>query len=64
MSKLNVKRKDKLNDSGWDAAIADAKSRIVEFRRAIRIYSLAKARGEPWPGAQSSDQNPDAATRN
>ncbi|MGA2000709.1 MAG: hypothetical protein ABSG52_12000 [Terriglobales bacterium] len=54
MSKQNVKEKDNRTIAGWDAAIADAKQRIQDFRKAIRVYTEAKRRGESWPTAAST----------
>jgi hypothetical protein len=46
-SKQNRKNNEKMS---WDKAIAEAKERIRDFQRAIKVYREAKKRGEVWPG--------------
>ncbi len=44
---------------GWDKAIADGRTKLVEakvclsrLRIAIRMFEQRKAAGEPWPGEE------------
>jgi hypothetical protein len=47
----------KRQDIGWDAAIEDAKKRIVKLRRTIQVFETKRDAGEPWPGqVQESDR--------
>ena len=41
---------------GWDAAIEDAKKRILKLRRVIQVFETQRDAGEPWPGVQKSDR--------
>lgn len=42
---------------GWDAAIEDAKKRIMKLRRIIQVFETQRDAGEPWPGqVQESDR--------
>jgi hypothetical protein len=43
-------------DIGWDAMIRDAKKRIEDLNFAIKVFERRKEAGEPWPGAQASNQ--------
>ena len=54
MSKLNVQEKSKKSGNAWDIAIADAKKRIQDFKKAIKTYTAAKKRGESWPTENSA----------
>jgi hypothetical protein len=42
----------KMEQMGWDAAIADAKRRIERLKVVISVCEEKKAEGEPWPGDQ------------
>ena len=42
---------------GWDAMIRDAKKRIEDLKFSIQLFEKKKAAGEPWPWAQSKDQD-------
>jgi hypothetical protein len=35
--------------SGWDRAIADAKTKIRKLRESIAVFESRKAAGEVWP---------------
>jgi hypothetical protein len=58
MPKIASKRKTivKLNLSGWDKAIADARKGITRLEAAIRVFMEKKANGDRWPS--------DSATHN
>jgi hypothetical protein len=47
------KSREKLSNRqsvGWDAAIEDAKKRILKLRRTIQVFETQRDAGEPWPG--------------
>jgi hypothetical protein len=45
------------NLSGWDQVILEAQRRIKDLRFTIKVYRERKARGDRWPGTQSSGQD-------
>lgn len=40
------------NNGGWDGAIKDAKRKIQELRRSIKLLTISRDRGDVWPGQQ------------
>jgi hypothetical protein len=49
-------KKSKIQTTGWDAAIADAKLNIKRLQVAISVFEENKAKGDPWPGSQVDNQ--------
>ena len=49
MSKSVVQVENKQIGNAWDVAIADAKKRIQDFKKAIKTYTAARERGDVWP---------------